>query len=181
MKQQPFYRVLSLLASLLFIISGCTNRTNIPYNQGNVEANIISIKTAQQYTASYRSAATALSRSLGGNYLNSNFQLPVAVQFNRDVLALLLNQADSLGNPAAGVRMYFARDGKNQVTLVLVPIDGANNDIVNKLIDKNVVYLPGVTPAYADQVNGQAVNNALRCPTFCDQLNSGLSGNLIFE
>ena len=181
MKQQPLYRIFTLFVFLLFIISGCENRNNIPYNEGNVEENIISIKTAQQYTASYRSAVTALSRSAGGNVLNREFQLPVAVQFNRDVLALLLNQADSSGKPAAGVRMYFARDSKNQITLVLVPIDGANNDIINKLIEKNVVYVPGVTPAYADQVNGQAVNNALRCPTFCDQLSSGLSGDLVIE
>ena len=179
MKHQPLYPPLLVLIIALLSLQACNQRKDIPYEEGRVEENIISIKTAQAYTASYRNAVTALSRrTSGGAFLRDSFQLPVAVQFNKDVLALLLNQKDSAGNYADGVRMYFARDARNQVTLVLVPYDRSNNDIINKLIQKDVAWMPGITSAFADQVDGQAVDNALRCPTFCDHANSGLSGEL---
>jgi hypothetical protein len=178
MKQQALSFTLAVFVIILLSGQSCNNQTgDLPYDEGNVEENIISIKTAQAYTASYRNGVTALSRT-GSGYLRDSFQMPVAVQFNKDVLALLMNQKDSSGGRAEGVRLYFARDAKNQVTLVLVPYDRSNNDIINKLIKKDVAWIPGITPAFAQLVEAQAVDNALRCPTFCDQASSPLDGDL---
>jgi hypothetical protein len=178
MKQQPLYPAFLLLVMIMLLVQACNQRRDIPYDEGRVEENIISIKTAQAYTASYRNGVTALSRAGGSGYLRDSFQLPVAVQFNKDVLALLLNQKDSAGNYADGIRLYFARDARNQVTLVLVPYDRSNNDILKKLIQKDVAWIPGITPAFAQLAEAQAVDNALRCPTFCDQASSPLNGEL---
>ena len=179
MKQQPLYAALVLCIVIVFFMQACNRKGDIPYEESNVEKNIIPIKTAQAYTASYRNAVAALSRITGGGgYLKDSFQLPVAVHFNKDVLALLLNQKDSSGNYAEGVRMYFARDARNQVTLVMVPYDQQNNDIINKLTQKDVAWLPGITAAFAQELDAHAVDNALRCPTFCDRGGSGLGGDL---
>lgn len=181
MKKQPRYSKLPLIFFLLMVMHGCKSGNDFPYDEGNVEQHVISIKTAQAYTASYRSAVAELNKNIGDTaFLKTRFNLPVAVQFNKDVLALLLNQKDPAGNTAAGIRMYFARNEKNEITLVLVPHDKANNDIINRLINKDVAFIPGISAAYAQQPTGQAVDNALRCPTFCDQLNSGLGGELDF-
>jgi hypothetical protein len=166
--------ILTLLSAS--ILNSCNNQKRIPQTDGRVEQNIISIRTARAYTANFRRGRSeVISQLKDPAYLDKNFQLPVAVQFNRDVLALLLKQKDSSGNIADGIRFYFARNDQNQVTLVLVPYDRKNNDILNQLIDKDVVSVPGISSAQAQpRLNAQAVDNALRCPTFCDQSNSGL-------
>ena len=178
MKHPSAYSVIFPLM-LFFILQSCNQRNDIPVNEGNVEGNIISIKTAQRFTARYRTGVTDISRRMEDRrFLRDSFNMPVAVNFNNDVLALLLNQKDGKGTYASGVRMYFARNDSNHVTLVLVPYDGNGNDILNKLIAKDVAWLPGVTPAFAQDADAQAVDNSLRCPTFCDQANSGLSGTM---
>src|SRR5688500_15363364 len=167
MKQHSLYSLVSSLM-LFLLFQSCNQRSDIPVNEGNVEGNIIPIKTAQRYTARYRSGVTDVSRRMSDRrFLIDSFNMPVAVNFNNDVLALLLNQKDSKGAYASGVRMYFARNDSNHVTLVLVPYDAAGNDILNKLIAKDVVSLPGVTRAFAQDLDAQAVDNSLRCPTFC--------------
>ena len=110
MKQHSVYSILFSLL-LLFILQSCNQRKDIPVNEENVEANIISIKTAQRYTARYRSGVTDVSRRMSDRkFLIDSFNMPVAVNFNQDALALLLNQKDRKGAYASGVRMYFARN-----------------------------------------------------------------------
>jgi hypothetical protein len=180
MNQHSVYSLVCALM-LLFILQSCNQRKDIPVNEENVERNIISIKTAQRYTARYRSGVTDVSRRMSDRkFLIDSFNMPVAVNFNQDALALLLNQKDRKGAYASGVRMYFARNDSNHVTLVLVPYDAAGNDILNRLIAKDVAWLPGVTRAFAQTTDAQAVDNSLRCPTFCDQSNSGLGGTIEF-
>jgi hypothetical protein len=176
MKQKPSYAVFIIATLTVLLFDRCDNQKRLPVEQGQVEPHIISIRKAQTFTASFRSGQAELQKMLRDtSYLSKNFQMPIAVQFNKEVLSLLLRQKDSGGSLAQGIRMYFARNELNQVTLVLVPYDGKNNDIVNRLIDKDVAFIPGITSAYAQTTTGQAVDNALRCPTFCDRSNSGLS------
>jgi hypothetical protein len=176
MKHKPGYPFIILAILTVLLFDRCDNQKRIPFEQSQVEPHIISIRKAATYTASFRNGQAELQKLLRDtSYLNRNFQMPVAVQFNKDVLALLLRQKDAGGRLAQGVRMYFARNEMNQVTLVLVPYDGRGNDILNKLIEKDVAYIPGITSAYAQNVAAQAVDNALRCPTFCDRLSSPLT------
>jgi hypothetical protein len=176
MKQKPAYAFFLLAILTVLLFDRCDNQKRIPFEQSQVEPHIISIRRAQTYTASFRSGQEDLKKMLRDtSYLTRNFQMPLAVQFNKEVLALLLRQKDAGGRLAQGVRMYFARNEQNQVTLVLVPYDGRGNDILNKLIEKDVASIPGISSAYAQELGAQAVDNALRCPTFCDRLSSPLT------
>jgi hypothetical protein len=178
MKQHPPFLTLLLFAFVLITIQACRSKQNFPYEESNAERFIISLERGKKMTESFRRGVTELSGKVTDpNYLRTGFQLPVAVQFNKDVMALLLNQKDSTGNYAEGIRMYFARNDSNQVTLVLVPHDKNNKDILNRLITKDVTFIPGISAAFAQQRNAQVADNALRCPTFCD-ITSDLSGQI---
>jgi len=99
-----------------------------------------------------------------------------AEAFNRDAVAVLLNQKDAQGNPAAGVRVYYGVDRQGQVRLVLVPYDSKGNDIIGQLIGNKSVSIPGISSAQAFDSPGQTVENGQRCPVVCDNGTSGLGG-----
>jgi len=74
----------------------------------------------------------------------------------------LLNQKG-----ADGIRIYFGRDEKGQVRLVLLPVDKNGKDIRVKLLDdKNITQKAGAAPP--DDIDGEAVEAGQRCPTVCD-------------
>jgi hypothetical protein len=176
MKQKPSYLFFVVALFTVLFFDACDNQKRLPFEQSAVEPHIISINKAASYTSSFRNGQAELQKLLRDtSYLNRNFQMPVAVQFNKEVLALLLRQKDATGKVAQGVRMYFARNEQNQVTLVLVPYDAKGNDVINRLIDKDVASIPGISAAYAQTLAGQAADNALRCPTFCDRSKSPLT------
>ena len=175
---RPVYvtRLLSAFFSALLVIVfiGCNDQKtgDIPYNEANIRNNILSIKEAVRYTADFRhtrdtfySRVTDLERMLN---------LAKAESFNRDAIAVLLNQKDSSGAYAAGIRMYLGRDGQGQVRFILVPIDSKGNDIINRLITDKAVSIPGIPSAYAQSGGGQVIENGQRCPTICGSDDSGL-------
>jgi hypothetical protein len=90
-----------------------------------------------------------------------------AEAFNRDAIAVLLNQKDSLGNSAAGIRVYYGVNEGGQVRMILVPYDIKGNDIVHQLIVEKAAKIPGISEANAYWDNGQAIDNGQRCPTVC--------------
>jgi len=108
--------------------------------------------------------------------LQTALNLGQAEAFNRDAIAVLLNQKDSLGNPAAGIRIYYGLDKNGLVRQVLVPYDSKGNDIINQLISNKAVKIPGISTATAAGTDGQTVENGQRCPVICDNGVSGLNG-----
>jgi hypothetical protein len=165
--------LVGMFTALLF--HGCNDKGGGTNNNPNVTRHIIHIDTARRYTAQFREGLGALKGALrDSTFLNRSFQLPLAVQFNRDILELLLKQTDKKNNIAAGVRMYFAINNKREVTLVLIPYDTSNNDILKNLTGTDVVSIPGISSASAFFLEYQAADNALRCPTICDNGQSGL-------
>jgi hypothetical protein len=102
-----------------------------------------------------------------------SLNLPIAESFNRDVIALLLNQKDASGNVAAGVRMYYGINENNEVCLVLTPYDNNGKDIINNLTKSGPVAIkvPGISTASAqvdDGDDGTVIERGQRCPTVCD-------------
>ena len=188
MKRTHFPHTLSLLLIILMIVSGCYNNQQqqqdqrIPVNADNVKNHIIDIKLAREYTKSFRDERSRLDSLTQRKYLSTEFDLANAESLNRDVFALLLEQKDKEGNPAAGIRMYNGRKynetlKRYEVTLVLVPYDKNGNDIINKLTAQTTaIRLPGVSSAQAQGDGGNAIDNAPRCPEVCDNGNSGLNG-----
>ena len=106
-----------------------------------------------------------------------------AEAFNSDAIRILLQQKDSTGALAVGIRIYYGLDkATGKTNMILVPIDKNGNDIINVLLigdkDKQV---PGVSPAKTqslslDDSGGQTIETGQICPTVCDNGSSGLGG-----
>lgn len=161
MKTSP----LLLLTSLLFVIAvaGCSGGDGgIPVNEERAKEHIIKVTAAKNYTKSLQAGLEQLNRRLGDNTIRDSFNIPLAETFNRDAIALLLNQEG-----ADKIRIYFGRNEKNEVCLILVPVDKNGNNIIKKLIGSKTAFIPGVTAAYA-QGDEEAIEAGQRCPHVCD-------------
>jgi hypothetical protein len=147
--------------------------TKIPVNDDSIRRHILPIADAIEYTKNYRAGMDTSARQLPARLAAMYFGQ--AESFNRDAIAVLLNQMDSAGNAAAGVRIYYGLDRAGLVRMVLVPYDRNGNDIINQLIANKSVSIPGISSAYAEGSNGQTIEAGARCPTVCS-VTGGLSG-----
>jgi hypothetical protein len=173
---------LALLVTVLSIagIAGCNQQPArdggagaIPYNEDSVRGHILKIDDALKYTAKYRSFMDSTGKQLDRRTAGG-LDFGKAEAFNRDAIAVLLNQKDSLGNPAAGIRIYYGVNEGGQVRMILVPYDSKGNEIIHQLIAEKAAKIPGVSDAKAYWDSGQAIENGQRCPAVCGT--SGLSG-----
>jgi hypothetical protein len=178
MKTRPSFR-LAILIQLIWIVAstGCTpqTQTNIPFNEDSVRSHILPIGDAISYTRNFRTARDSSYKQLPA--LKNELNFGQAEAFNRDAIAVLLNQQDALGNKAAGIRIYYGRDRIGQVRMILVPYDSKGNDIINELVGNKVVRVPGIPAASAFAANGQTIEDGQRCPVVCDSGTSELNGN----
>jgi hypothetical protein len=156
-------------AALFFSTAGCSEGAKgIPVDKTRAKEHIISLRKADGYRSSFASAKDSLKGLISDSvFLNSKFNLPVAEMFNRDAIALLLNQEG-----ADGIRIYFGRDDEGYVRLVLLPVDKNGKDIRKKLLDPNdkkddTNSDPKVMKQTGD-LDGEAVEVGQRCPTVCD-------------
>ncbi|HMH34543.1 MAG TPA: hypothetical protein VK543_16005 [Puia sp.] len=165
------------LSIQIMTIAGCkqpsTGYGNIPVNEDSIRRHILPIADAIEYTKNFRTARDTFYNQLPPMKNGLNFGQGEA--FNRDAIAVLLNQKDSAGHDAAGVRIYYGLDRSGSVRMVLVPYDGQGNDIINKLVGDKSVKIPGIASAYAEGSGGQTIEAGQRCPTVCSST-GGLSG-----
>ncbi|MEO5995246.1 MAG: hypothetical protein ABIN89_01035 [Chitinophagaceae bacterium] len=63
------------------------------------------------------------------SYLAKNFNIPNGEAFSKDAILLLLSQKE-----AVGIRVYYGKDSKGVVRLVLLPVRKDGSVIYNKLI-----------------------------------------------
>jgi len=163
----------SLIALSTLLLSGCGERPGggePPINEDSVKPHIIPIQLAAAYTKDFR--ANIDSFNLKCPTFKDQMKFGYAEAFPTDLYRLLLKQKDSTGTIAAGIRIYYGRDGATgQIKMVLVPYDKNGNDIINKLISKDEKQLPGVSPeaktATATTSDGQAGEQGQLCPTLC--------------
>jgi len=173
-----FWQGLLVFISITIVIS-CNQPSgggvgNIPVNEDSVRPHILSIKEGIAYTGKFRNTRDTFYRQVPP--LEKMLNMGQAESFNRDAVAVLLNQKDSSGKQAAGIRIYYGVDISGQVRMVLVPYDAQGNDIINQLIDNKAVKIPGIPSASAYSGSGQVVENGQRCPTLCSSGSSGLNG-----
>jgi hypothetical protein len=177
MKSKPF-SWLSLLSISFVMAIGCTQPLkfpgSIPVNEDSVRRHILPIAEAVEYTAHFRTVRDTFYKQHPplGNAMN----MGQAEAFNRDAIAILLNQKDASGNDAAGVRIYYGLDKNGLVKMILVPYDSRGNDIINKLVGEKAVSVPGLSSANAFGSDGQTIEVGQRCPTICSDGTSGLNG-----
>ncbi|MBV4357172.1 hypothetical protein [Pinibacter aurantiacus] len=185
MKKMFFFSVFALF-TIAFLFLGCSKdvqEKEISVDRSNVTKHIISVKLANSYTHKFRtvydkytqSQGAMKSASIGSSAASGgcSLDLPIAESFNRDVIALLLNQKDATGGIAAGIRMYYGINENNEVCLVLTPYDNNGKDIINNLSKSApvAIKLPGVNTASAQTVgldDGGVIERGQRCPTVCD-------------
>lgn len=171
MKAKHFSPIVFSLVTALMILNGCGQpprqglNVDIPYNEDSLRKHIISIDEARAYTLNYRNTTDSFDKQYP--VLKTGYDMGRAEAFNRDAIAVLLNQKDSLGNPAAGIRVYYGLNKGGEVRMVLVPYDSQGNDIIHQLTKNAAVSIPGIPAAKAYWDNGQAVENGQRCPVVC--------------
>jgi hypothetical protein len=153
-------------ALTLLVLTSCKDDDDqsgeIPYNKERARQHIIDTKTADAYRYWFGRTKDSIRRYMvDSNFLDKNFNMPVAEMFNRDAIAVLLNQKG-----ADGIRIYLGKDSIGQVRLVLFPVDKNGKDIRTMLIDDRTI-----TQKAAGQVSyggpGQGVEVGQRCPDAC--------------
>lgn len=145
-------------------------------NYDSVKPHLLPIAEAIKYTAAFRHVMDSFHVS------KQDTLFPKAEAFNSDALAILLQQKDSSGALAAGVRIYYGRLPDGKIHMILVPYDSKGNDMITPLTaakpkEKDV---PGVSSPKAEALiapPGQTIEQGQWCPTMCDNGGSGLGGN----
>ena len=186
MKKMFFFSV-PVLFAIAFLFLGCSKdvqEKEITVDRSNVTNHIIPVKLANSFTQKFRNVYGKYTQSTQGALRESSvgtaastgcsLNLPIAESFNRDVIALLLNQKDATGGIAAGIRMYYGINENNEVCLVLTPYDNNGKDIINNLTKSApvAIKIPGISTASAQTVatadDGTVIERGQRCPTVCD-------------
>src|SRR5580692_11272465 len=96
MKRRPSLRLVAFLLIVLMISAmGCgtpPSPTNIPFNEDSVRSHILPIRQAVTYTQEFRNIRDSAFRGLSAKEAFGQ-----AEAFNRDAIAVLLNQQDASG------------------------------------------------------------------------------------
>src|SRR5882762_6233940 len=127
--------LLLLIALATFTLTGCGGGSGgePPINEDSVKPHVITLETAIKFTTDFRNSVDSFNKKCPG--FKDSFQLGYSEAFNSDSYRLLLHQKDSLGRPAAGIRVYYGLskdDGKFR--LIMVPYDVDGKDILKHLI-----------------------------------------------
>lgn len=158
-----------LVAVCTFTLSGCHGgSTEPPINEDSVRPHAISIAEAAALTANFRNTVDSLSKRCP--QIKDSLRLGYSEAFNSDTYRILLQQKDSTGQLAAGIRIYYGLDKYGQVKLVMVPYDQKGNDILHHLISVENKPVPGVSPAHTEALtvsDAQAMEQGQLCPTLC--------------
>lgn len=165
MKSLRNLTLMSIMLGVTVLFSQCrneitTDQQQIPYNREKAQVHVIPEDIARQLTANFKKGQAELARQLKDSaYLQKSFSMPLAESFNRDAIALLLNQKG-----AKGVRIYLGQDAKGIVRMVLVAVDERNNDIVGK--NGKVMKFTSLDDS-ADGSSSVILEAGQRCPTLC--------------
>ncbi|HZE84283.1 MAG TPA: hypothetical protein VE035_08230 [Puia sp.] len=180
----PFTFFLMLAISSVLSLAGCHEGPGNgfpPINLDSVRTHVLPIQKAIKMTTEFRNTRDTFQVKCGG--LKEQLGFGNAEAFNSDAIRILLQQKDSTGSLATGIRIYYGLDkATGKVTQILVPIDKNGNDIINVLLigDKDK-QAPGVSPKTQsltlDNGSGQTIEQGQQCPPVCDNGSSGLGGH----
>ena len=160
MKARKFSLAALCLIAFSFILSGCY-RDQIPLDEKRASQQIIPIEQAKAFQNRFVETHRELSQRMGNDSsMKTKFVLNNGESFNRDMIALLLNQKG-----ADGIRIYLGQDEKGEVRLVLLPIDKDGKDIITTLVaNATALKIPGISQSNAGS-GGQAGETGQGCPT----------------
>ncbi|HMH23674.1 MAG TPA: hypothetical protein VK563_17930, partial [Puia sp.] len=131
-----FTLLLTLAVSSVLSLAGCHEGSGDgfpPINLDSVRTHVFSIQKAIKWTAEFRNSRDTFQAKCPGFKEQMNFGNAEA--FNSDAIRILLQQKDSTGSLAAGIRIYYGLDkATGKISQILVPIDKHGNDIVNVLL-----------------------------------------------
>ncbi len=164
-QKNPFAASYLLIVALLLVvgITGCNDNQGgkIPVNEKKAAEQVIPVQQGIEYQNRFVDTRKELGTLVrDSTFLTTKFNLPNAESFNRDAIALLLNQEG-----ADGIKIYLGTDEKGQVKLVLAPVDKNGKDIIGSLLGNNTaLHIPGIPTANAKPPGGQVVENGQVCP-----------------
>lgn len=147
----------------VFSLSGCSDHGDIPYDKTRAGEHIISLRTADAYLRDFQVGKDSLHKRADSVSLKGVFEVPYSEMFNRDAIALLLNQPGT-----DGIRIYLGRDSAGLVRMILLPVDTAGKDIRRVLLDKSSLTSKAATQLDQFGDGGQAIEVGQRCPTMCN-------------
>ena len=159
MKARKFSLVLFGFITFSLLLTGCY-RDQIRLDEKRANQHLISIEQAKAYQQRFLDARKETERFLTDSAIQKKkLVFANAETFNRDIIALLLNQKG-----ADSIRIYFGANEKGEVKLVLLPVDKDGHDIVTTL-SANFIALkvPGISSANAG-TGGQAGETGTGCP-----------------
>jgi hypothetical protein len=160
----------SVATLLLTTGSGHTSASpkEVPSRPEAAKVHIIPLERGMMYISRFKDTRDALYRQ--APELKARLDIPSSESFSRSAIASLLNQRDSLGNPAAGIRIYFGLDAGGQVRLILVSYDSRGINIIQPLSSEKG---EGLSP----EGGGEVIEDGLRCPPACPDEENSLGGN----
>ena len=161
------------ILAFFMVFSGCNPQgTSTKINQDTLRNHVIPISLALQYTASYRAMMDSMEKKCPG--LKDSLQFGHAESFPSDVFYALCEQSNPKQGAAVGIRIYYGRDAKGMIRLIMVPYDKNGNDMIDHLVDMGKPTAKAQSDGSGD---GQTVEEGQHCPTLCDGGGSGLNGN----
>jgi hypothetical protein len=144
--------------------------------EDSVKAHIIPLQEAIDYTSRFRATVDTLDSKCPE--FARTFKVGHAESFNKYSYDFLLGQKDSLGRPAAGIRIYYGIDSTHTLKLVMVPYDENGNDILHHLASVGEKPAPGATSTQTEALivnNAQAFEVGQLCPPVCPPSSSPLN------
>lgn len=161
--------LLLMVISCTFTLSGCHEGDKEPLiDKDSVAPHVISIADAARLTAHFRNTADTFNKKCPD--FKDSMRFGYSEAFNKDSYRLLLQQKDSTGHKAAGIRIYYGLGKDGLVKLVLVPYDQNGNDILNHLISVDGKPVPGASQAHTESLtvsDAQALEEGQHCPSIC--------------
>lgn len=156
----------AVLLSSIFL-PGCKNREagngQIALNERRARQHIIPIAQARRLQENFIQGREELQRLLvKDSPFVKTFRIPNAESFNRDAIALLLNQKG-----CDGIRIYYGKDAGGEFRLVLLPVDSTGADIHTSFLSSkpNAINIPGISGAKAaPYADGNAIETGQICP-----------------
>ena len=159
MKARKFSLAALCIIAFSFILSGCY-RNQIPLDEKRASQQVIPIEQAKAFQQKFLESRRETERFLTDSAIQKKkLVFANAETFNRDIIALLLNQKG-----ADSIRIYFGANEKGEVKLVLLPVDKDGHDIVTTLsANFTALKVPGISSANAG-TGGQAGEAGTGCP-----------------
>ena len=163
----PAFLLIASFTFTLFSCGGGPDHGKPPYNVDSVKNHVIPLSMAIELTKDFRRSIDTFNQKCPG--FKDSMQFGYSEAFNSDSYNLLLDQKDSTGKPAAGIRIYYGVGKNGQIKLILVPYDVNGNDILHHLVSIDNSKTPaGGAKTESLIVDGpQALEEGQHCPPTC--------------